>query len=99
MIVLSRDSSVGVATGFELGYRMIGVRFPVGAGDFSLQHRVRTGSGAHPAFCRMATGHVSLGVCNRTVGLTTHLRLVPRSGGAWSCAPAPPMCLRGVMLG
>jgi hypothetical protein len=28
---------------------MIGVRFPAGAGKFSLRHHVQTGSGAHPA--------------------------------------------------
>jgi hypothetical protein len=41
----SRDSSVGIA----LGYGTIGVRFPAGAGNFSLNHRVQNGSGAHPA--------------------------------------------------
>jgi len=29
--------------------RMIGVRFPAGAGNFPLHHRVQTGSGAHAA--------------------------------------------------
>jgi hypothetical protein len=28
---------------------MIGVRVPAGAGNFSLHHRVQTGSGVHPA--------------------------------------------------
>jgi hypothetical protein len=28
---------------------MIGVRFPAGAGNFPLRHRVQNGSGAHPA--------------------------------------------------
>jgi hypothetical protein len=45
----SRDSSVGIALGYrldDLGYR---VRFPVGAGNFSLHHRVQNGSGDHPA--------------------------------------------------
>jgi len=28
---------------------MIGVRIPAGAGNFSLRHRVQTGSGTHPA--------------------------------------------------
>jgi hypothetical protein len=31
------------------------VRFPAGAGDFSLPHRVRNGSGAHPASYPMGT--------------------------------------------
>jgi hypothetical protein len=46
----NRDSSVNIASGYELDDRMIGVRFPAGAGNFSLRHRVQTGPGAHPAF-------------------------------------------------
>jgi hypothetical protein len=39
------------------------VRFPVGAGNFSLHHRVQNGSGAHPASYQMGTrGSVSLWV-------------------------------------
>jgi hypothetical protein len=33
-----------------------GVRFPARVRDFSLNHRVRTGSGAHPALYPMSTG-------------------------------------------
>jgi hypothetical protein len=44
----SRDSSVGIATGYGLDDR-IGFRFPAGAGNFSLHHRVQTDSGTHPA--------------------------------------------------
>jgi hypothetical protein len=46
---MSRDSSVGIVSGYRLDDQMIGVRFPVWAGNFSLHHRVQTGSGAHPA--------------------------------------------------
>jgi hypothetical protein len=45
----SRDSSFGIALGHGLYYRRSRVRFPAGAGNFSLHHRVHTGSGAHPA--------------------------------------------------
>jgi hypothetical protein len=45
----SRDSSVGIALGYGLNDRGFRVRFPAGAGNFSLQHRVQNGSGAHPA--------------------------------------------------
>jgi hypothetical protein len=41
--------------------RMIGIRLPVGAGNFSLRHHVQTGSGAHPASYPMSTGVLSLG--------------------------------------
>jgi hypothetical protein len=45
----SRDSSVGIALGYRLYDRDSRVRFPAGAGNFSLHHRVQNGSGAHPA--------------------------------------------------
>jgi hypothetical protein len=50
------------------------VRFPEGAGNFSLYHSVQNSSGAYPASYPMDTGFLSLGV-----KLTTHLHLVPRS--------------------
>jgi hypothetical protein len=49
------DSSVGVVTGYgqnDMGSR---VRFPAGAGNFSLYHRVQTDSGAHPTSYPMDT--------------------------------------------
>jgi len=46
---------VGTATEYGLDDRMIGVRIPVGAGNFSLRHHVETGSGAHPASYPMGT--------------------------------------------
>jgi hypothetical protein len=50
----SRDSSVGIAAGYGLDGRGVGVRVPVG--DFSLLHVVQTGSGAEPASYPMGTG-------------------------------------------
>jgi hypothetical protein len=44
-----RDSSVGIALGYGLDDRGSRVRFPVGARNFSLYHRVQNGSVAHPA--------------------------------------------------
>jgi hypothetical protein len=38
------------------------VRFPAGAGKFSLHHRVQNGSGAHPASYPADTRDLSLGV-------------------------------------
>jgi hypothetical protein len=55
MLYKSRDSSVGIALGYGLDDRGSGVRFPSGAGNFSL-HRVQNGSGAHPASYPMGTG-------------------------------------------
>jgi hypothetical protein len=51
----SRDSSVGIALGYGLDDRGFKVRFPAGAGNFSLHHRVQTGYGAHPASYLMGT--------------------------------------------
>jgi hypothetical protein len=59
---MSRDSWVGIAAGYRLDGRMIGVRFPAGAGNFSLRHHVQTGTEAHPASCAIGTGIPSLGV-------------------------------------
>jgi hypothetical protein len=41
----SPDSSVGIALGYGLEDRGSRVRFPAGAGNFSLHHRVQNGSG------------------------------------------------------
>jgi hypothetical protein len=46
---MSRDSSDGIALGYRLDDRGSRVRFPAGAGNFSLHHRVQNGSGAYPA--------------------------------------------------
>jgi hypothetical protein len=48
----SRDSSVAIATGYELEDRGIGIQVPVGQ-DFSDLHVVQTLSGAHQASCPM----------------------------------------------
>jgi len=41
---------------------LTGVRFPVGAGNFSLRHHVQTGSAAHPLSYRMGNGVSFYGV-------------------------------------
>jgi hypothetical protein len=60
-VIMRRDSSVGIATGCGLDDRMIGVRFPAGAGNFSLRHHVQTVCGAHPTSYSMATRGCFLG--------------------------------------
>jgi hypothetical protein len=55
LIFKSRDSSVGIALGYELDDRGSRVRFPAGAGNFSLHHRVQNGFGAHSASYPMGT--------------------------------------------
>jgi hypothetical protein len=54
-----RSSSVGIETGYGLDNPGSGVRFPAGAGNVFLLHRVQTGSGAHQASCLMGTGALS----------------------------------------
>jgi hypothetical protein len=49
------DSSVGVALGYGMDNQGSRVRFPAGAGNFSLHHRVQNGSVAHPASYPMGT--------------------------------------------
>jgi hypothetical protein len=50
-----RDSSVGMALGYGLDDRGSRVRFPAGAGNFSLHHRVQNGSEPHLASYPMGT--------------------------------------------
>jgi hypothetical protein len=47
--------SVGITLDYGLDDRGSRVRFPAGAGDFSLHHRVQNSSGPHPAYL-MGTG-------------------------------------------
>jgi hypothetical protein len=58
----SRDSSVGIALSYGLEDRGSRVRFPAGAGNFSLQHPVQNSSGARPASYLMGTRGSSPGV-------------------------------------
>jgi hypothetical protein len=71
--------------------RAIEVRSPAGAKDFSSNLCVQTGSGAHPAFCKMGTaGPFPEAKSGRDVTLTTHPHLVPRSRMSRSCISSPP---------
>jgi hypothetical protein len=55
IITESRHSSVSVALGYGLDNRGSRVRFPAGARNFSLHHRVQNDSGAHLASYPMGT--------------------------------------------
>jgi hypothetical protein len=85
----SPDSSLGVALGYGLDDRCSRIRFPARPGNFSLHHRVQTGSGAHLASYPMGTGAFSLWQSGRDVKLTTHLHLVPRSRMRGAIPPLP----------
>jgi hypothetical protein len=86
----NRDIPVGIALGYGLDDRGSRVRFPAGAENFSLHHRVQNGSGAHPASYSMGTT-VSFpgGKAAGALKLTIHLHLVPRSQDAWSYTSTP----------
>jgi hypothetical protein len=49
-------SSGSIVSDYGLDDRVIGVRSPARAKDFSCSLCVQTGSGAHPASCTMGTG-------------------------------------------
>jgi hypothetical protein len=51
----SRDSSICITLGYGPEDRGSRVRFPAGAGNFSLHHRIQNGSGAHPTSYPMGT--------------------------------------------
>jgi hypothetical protein len=73
-------SSVSIVSGYGLDDRVIEVRSPAGAKDFSSNLCVQTGAGAHPSSCTMGNGFLSPGEKRgRGVTLTTHPHLVPRS--------------------
>jgi hypothetical protein len=52
----SCGSSVGIALGYGPDDRGSRIRFPTGAGNFSLHHRVQNASEAHPASYPVGTG-------------------------------------------
>jgi hypothetical protein len=68
----------------ELRAGWSGIRVPVGAGNFSLHHRVQTGTGAHPASYPMGTGGSFLD---------------GKVAGAWSYTSTPPKRLHGMVVG
>jgi hypothetical protein len=49
-------SSFGIATGYGLDGRVVGVRVPVGSTILTTPHRVESGSGEHPVSYPVRTG-------------------------------------------
>jgi hypothetical protein len=58
----SHGSSVGIALGYGLDDQGYSTRFPAGAGNFSLHHRVQNGSGSTQPPIQLVPGALSLGV-------------------------------------
>jgi hypothetical protein len=92
------DSPVGIALGYGLDDRGSRIRFPAGAGNFSLHHPVQNGSGAYPASYTMDTRGFFPGV--KAVGREAdHSPLATaKVKNAWTCTSAPPIRLHGVVL-
>jgi hypothetical protein len=66
-------SSISIVSCYGLDDRVLQVRFPEEAEDFSFSLCIRTGSGARPASCTMGTGGLFPGANRgRNVTLTTH---------------------------
>jgi hypothetical protein len=49
-LIIKTKIPVGIALGYGLDDRGASVRFPAGAGNFSLHHRVQNGSGAQGGY-------------------------------------------------
>jgi hypothetical protein len=75
----SRDSSVGIATGFGLDGQGVGGRVPGRGKIFLLSTSSRPVLGPTQPLIQRAPGALSSGKSSRGVKLTTHLQQVPRS--------------------
>jgi hypothetical protein len=74
----SRDSAVGIATGYGLDDRGVAVRVPVGSRMFSSPRRPDRLWGP-PSLLSVSGALSPGGKSGRGMKLTTHLQLVPRS--------------------
>jgi hypothetical protein len=85
------DSSVSIASGYGLDDWEVKVRPQQRRKDFSCSLCVQTGSGAHPASCKMGMGARFTGLKRgREVKLTTHPHLVLRWRMSRTYTSSPP---------
>jgi hypothetical protein len=91
----SRDSLVGIGNDYGLE---IGVRFPAGDGNFSLQHHVQTGSGAHPASYPIGGRSYFPGVRRARREADNSPPSSAEVKNAWRYTSTPPICLHCVVL-
>jgi hypothetical protein len=76
---MSRDSAVGITTGYGLEDRGVGVRVPVGSRIFSSPRSPDLLCGPPNLLFNGYRGLFPWGLSGRGVKLTTHLKLVPES--------------------
>jgi hypothetical protein len=93
----SRESVVGIATGYGLGHRGVGVRVPVGARIFSSPLCPDQPWGPPNLLSNGYWGLFPREWNSRGVKLTTHFQLVPRSRKYGSIHPLP-IRIHGVVL-
>jgi hypothetical protein len=91
------SSSVGIALGYGLDDRDSRVRFPAGAENFSLHHRVQNGSGSTQPSLQWVPGALSLGV-KRPGCEADHSHPSNAEVREWSYISTPPIRLHGVVL-
>jgi hypothetical protein len=94
----SRDNSVGKATGYGLDDRGPRVRFPAGAGNLSLHHRIQDGSAVTPPPIRWVPGALSLGVKRAVRGPDRSPPFSAEVKNAWSYISTPSIHLHDVVL-
>jgi hypothetical protein len=86
---MSRDSSVGIATGYGLDGQGGGSSSPGRVNNFHLSISSRPALGSTQPPIKWVPGSLSRGKSGRGVKLTTHLQLVPRSRKFGSIHPLP----------
>jgi hypothetical protein len=94
---ISRDSVVGIATGYGLDDGGVGARVPVEARIFSSPRRPDRLRGPSSVISTGYGGSFPRGLSGSGVKLTTHLQLMPRSRKCGSIHPLP-ISLHGVVL-
>jgi hypothetical protein len=89
--IKSRDSSVGIALGHGLDDWGSKVRFPAGAGNFSLHHRVQNGSAPSQPAIQLVLRAISLGVKRPGRKADNSHPSNAEVKNAWSYTSTPPM--------